>query len=331
MGGIKLKKILVLLVLISVFLIGGCGNNTTEKGRDTEESKVTKVEKKNKKKLIKVYLEEYTYNKKDKTVDMSIKTDDIKDGTVVRGKIETGEDGKTDFIFTGDKELKNGKADIKVKADDEDEFMASTIIPNGTFKLSLLVQVDKEDEFNTHLLKEWGDYKKFKKNYKYDGDVQDNSDGDYVVAFEFEDTLDITDSISSQEAKKIDTDLQDKKDKEEEEKEKAEEKRQLSEKKDAYKELDFKQLDKNPDKHEGELVKYSGEIVQIMENDDSTELRLGLGEYNQDVIYVYFNDVTDFVEEDKITVYGEVIGSYTYDTTIGGQVTLPLILADIVE
>jgi len=318
-----MKKYLVLFILITLFLVG-CSTNEKEDQETTTEKKIEKTP-------LKVSLEDYTYNEKDKTVDMNIKTDDIEDGTIVRGKIETGTGENPDFIFTGDSELKDGKADIKIKADDEDEDYASTNIPNGTYELSLLVQVDKDEEFNHHLIEKWGYYKEFKNTYTFDGRVQDNEDGDYIVAFNFEDTLDIESSMSKDEAKEIDDKIQDKKLEAEIEEEKAEEERELKEKKKEYSELDFKQLDKNADKHDGELVKYSGKIIQIFESDGSTELRLGMGTYGQDVVYVYYDDETEFVEDDKITVYGEVKGNHTYDTTIGGQVTLPLIFADIIE
>src|SRR5699024_10467969 len=318
-----MKKYLVLFILITLFLVG-CSTNEKEDQETTTEKKIEKTP-------LKVSLEDYTYNEKDKTVDMNIKTDDIEDGTIVRGKIETGTGENPDFIFTGDSELKDGKADIKVKADDEDEDYASTNIPNGTYELSLLVQVDKDEEFNHHLIEKWGYYKEFKNTYTFDGRVQDNEDGDYIVAFNFEDTLDIESLMSKDEAKEIDDKIQDKKLEAEIEEEKDEEERELKEKKKEYSELDFKQLYKNADKHDGELVKYSGKIIQIFESDGSTELRLGMGTYGQDVVYVYYDDETEFVEDDKITVYGEVKGNHTYDTTIGGQVTLPLIFADIIE
>ncbi|KAA6473741.1 hypothetical protein [Bacillus swezeyi] len=72
-------------------------------------------------------------------------------------------------------------------------------------------------------------------------------------------------------------------------KEKEREKQEEEKKKQSAKEIRFAELNKNPDKHSGEFVKYQGEIVQIMENDDSTDNRLAVTKtsYGYDINQLY--------------------------------------------
>lgn len=327
-GGYILKKYL-LLFLVTLFILSGCSQDKEDSKEEDKEKTEPVVEKE----AIDVELMNSSFNKEDGTIEMSITTDDIPEDTVVHGRALIGdiENDIIDRIFIGESKIKDGKADIIITPEDEDEYLANTTIPNGDYDLSLIVRLYQEDDLNLHLLDSWGDYAQFESEYEYDGTLRKDDDGDYLALFQFEDTLDVTESISLEEAKDIDDKIEEDKEKAEEEEERLEEEQRLKEEKAEYKELDFKQLDKNPDKHSGELVKYSGRIVQIIEGESSSDIRLGLGEYGSDVIYIYFDDVTEFVEDDNITVYGEVVGSYTYDTAVGGQMTVPLISADIIE
>ena len=100
--------------------------------------------------------------------------------------------------------------------------------------------------------------------------------------------------------------------------------------------ISFDKLNKNPDRYKGEYVKYKGEIVQIMEGDGITAIRLSITQTSygwsvSDIIYVAYVGYTDFVDEDVVTIYGEVGGSYTYTSQAGWDITLPLVVADSIE
>lgn len=100
--------------------------------------------------------------------------------------------------------------------------------------------------------------------------------------------------------------------------------------------ISFDKLNKNPDRYKGEYVKYRGEIVQIMEGSGMTQIRLSVtptsyGWSASDIIYVTYIGYTDFVDEDVVTIYGEVSGSYTYTSQAGWDITLPLVIADSIE
>lgn len=92
--------------------------------------------------------------------------------------------------------------------------------------------------------------------------------------------------------------------------------------------ISYKQLKKNPDKYAGDRYKARGQILQIMEGFGQTEMRIAVtrdswGWNVDDVIYVFYNGTTDFVEEDVVTVYGEISGSHTYTSIAGWTITVP--------
>lgn len=100
--------------------------------------------------------------------------------------------------------------------------------------------------------------------------------------------------------------------------------------------IDYAQLKKNPDRYKGEYVKYTGEVLQILEGDDITNIRLAVtkssyGYNSNDVIFVEYPGYTDFVDDDIVTVYGEIYGSYSYESQAGYNISLPGLLADTVE
>lgn len=87
------------------------------------------------------------------------------------------------------------------------------------------------------------------------------------------------------------------------------------------KEISYKQLEKNPDKYAGQRVKFTGTIFQIQESGDFTSILLDVGGY--DNISVLYDGTTNAVEDSTITVYGEILGSYTYESVAGYQITVP--------
>lgn len=121
------------------------------------------------------------------------------------------------------------------------------------------------------------------------------------------------------------------------EKEEAEAKKkaaeELAEKKANAEPIEFKQLEKNPDRYTGEYVKYTGEIVQIIESDDYTNIRLAVtkdsyGYSYDEIIFIQYDGLTEFVEEDVVTVYGTVYGSHDYTSQAGYELSIPGVLAD---
>lgn len=97
--------------------------------------------------------------------------------------------------------------------------------------------------------------------------------------------------------------------------------------------IPYAQIKKNPDRYSGEYVKYTGEIVQILEGDDMTNIRLSVtkdsyGYSFNDLVFIEYIGYTDFVDGDIVTIYGEVYGEYSYESQAGYNISLPGIIAD---
>ena len=96
--------------------------------------------------------------------------------------------------------------------------------------------------------------------------------------------------------------------------------------------IDFAHLNKNADKYAGEPYKFYGQIVQIMESNSYTTIRMSVTQTSygwslSDIIYVEYDGTTDFVEDDVITVYGTVFGSHSYTSQAGYNISLPAVIA----
>lgn len=102
--------------------------------------------------------------------------------------------------------------------------------------------------------------------------------------------------------------------------------------------LSFKDLSRNPDKHKGEKLKYTGQVIQVQEDehwlDDNTTVDLRINvtkdEYGlwDDTIYATVElpkNADRILEDDIITIWGECDGKYSYTSVLGSDVTLPKI------
>ena len=100
--------------------------------------------------------------------------------------------------------------------------------------------------------------------------------------------------------------------------------------------ISYAHLEKNPDRYSGEYVKYRGEILQIMEDGIVTVIRLAVtptsyGYDFNDVIWVEYIGLTEFVDGDVVTVYGTISGDHSYQSTAGWTITIPAMTADTIE
>ncbi|MGN1302426.1 MAG: hypothetical protein ACI4VO_02080 [Clostridia bacterium] len=98
----------------------------------------------------------------------------------------------------------------------------------------------------------------------------------------------------------------------------------------------FEQMARNPDNFKGTNVKVTGEVVQVMSDSYSTNLRVNITKngtystYYTDTIYVVYypeSGEDKILENDIITIYGTSQGDCSYTTVLGSTVTLPNIKA----
>lgn len=128
--------------------------------------------------------------------------------------------------------------------------------------------------------------------------------------------------------------LEEQKKKEEEEAAAAQKEQEEKEKKGYDTGITYDQLARTPDDYEGEKVKFSGEVVQVMEDDGTTAIRLAVNEdYDNILIGVYDSNIVSsrILENDKVTIYGISTGLYSYETVMGDTLTIPSVQVEKIE
>ncbi|MES9681868.1 toxin regulator [Gottfriedia acidiceleris] len=116
----------------------------------------------------------------------------------------------------------------------------------------------------------------------------------------------------------------------------AEEKRKAEEKeKQGYNTgITYNQLARTPDKYMGEKVKFRGKVVQVMEGDDTVQIRLAVDSNYDTILFAEFDSsIVDsrVLEDDVITVMGLSTGLISYDSTMGGKISIPGVVIDKID
>ncbi|WP_102335522.1 DUF2909 domain-containing protein [Salimicrobium jeotgali] len=164
---------------------------------------------------------------------------------------------------------------------------SSSLLKNGRYEIRATIPVeDNSKSLNSHLYEKFGPLEKFKSEYNTDYLVKKDLHGYTIQELKVGEFI-IENELSEEEIK-------------------AEE---IKEKKKKAVTIPYKELDKNLEPHVGKYVTYTGKIWDISESDNVTEMELEVTKsdwgYN-DIIYVYYEGTTEFLEDDIVTVYGEL-------------------------
>ena len=98
--------------------------------------------------------------------------------------------------------------------------------------------------------------------------------------------------------------------------------------------ITYDQLARTPDDFKGKKVKFSGEVIQVMEGQSETQIRFKVGGDYKKVIYAAIpKGLTSqrILENDKITIMGLSAGLLTYKSTMGGEITIPSVLVQKID
>lgn len=98
--------------------------------------------------------------------------------------------------------------------------------------------------------------------------------------------------------------------------------------------ITYDQLARTPDDYEFKKVKFSGKVIQVMEDDDSTQIRLAVdGNYDTVLYAEYSSDAVSsrILEDDYVTISGMSMGLLTYKSTMGGSITIPSVLVKSID
>ncbi|MBQ9041930.1 MAG: hypothetical protein IJ111_03865 [Eggerthellaceae bacterium] len=98
--------------------------------------------------------------------------------------------------------------------------------------------------------------------------------------------------------------------------------------------ITYDQLARTPDDFKGKKVKFYGKVIQVIDSGDSVQIRLAvddnydtvlLGEYESKIVS------SRVLEDDYITIYGVSAGVITYQSTMGGNITIPGVLIERID
>lgn len=97
-----------------------------------------------------------------------------------------------------------------------------------------------------------------------------------------------------------------------------------------YGELDYEDCSRYPERHFGEKVALRGKVVQVI-GDKNSGFNLRFATSGSDnIVFVVINNQLDFniLENDRLTIYARMEGTFTYESVLGQQITLPAATAD---
>ena len=101
-----------------------------------------------------------------------------------------------------------------------------------------------------------------------------------------------------------------------------------------YETIIYDQLARTPDDYEGQKIKFYGKVIQVMESDSSVTIRLAVNDDYDTILYGQYSKSivsSRVLEDDYITVYGTSVGTISYQSTMGGTITIPGVYIEKIE
>lgn len=98
--------------------------------------------------------------------------------------------------------------------------------------------------------------------------------------------------------------------------------------------ITYDNLARNPDDYKGEKVKFRGEVIQVLEGDGENQIRLAVNGNYDTILYCGYKPSivsSRILEDDVITVYGISVGTISYQSTLGGQITIPGVYVEKID
>ena len=76
----------------------------------------------------------------------------------------------------------------------------------------------------------------------------------------------------------------------------------------------------------GKKVKFTGKVVQVIEGSGSIQIRLAVNDNYDTILFGQYDSSivgSRVLEDDHITIYGTSAGTISYQSTMGGTITIP--------
>ncbi len=100
---------------------------------------------------------------------------------------------------------------------------------------------------------------------------------------------------------------------------------------DDYTAIKYNKLARNPEEYTYRTIRGSGKVVQVIEGDENTQYRIAVGEDYDKIMFVEISNSeleSRILEDDIVRYFGTFMGTITYESTLGGNITVPATLAD---
>ena len=102
--------------------------------------------------------------------------------------------------------------------------------------------------------------------------------------------------------------------------------------------ITYAQLARTPDEYKGKKVKFSGRVIQVIEDaasgSNEVQIRLAVNDDYDTIVYAEYAKSTvssRVLEDDEITIYGTSVGTISYQSTLGGTITIPGVYVDKID
>lgn len=98
--------------------------------------------------------------------------------------------------------------------------------------------------------------------------------------------------------------------------------------------ITYDNIARTPDDYYGKAICFTGEVLQLIEGEEETQIRLAVdSNWNDIVLCGYDPNITSvrILEDDIVTVYGISLGITTYESTIGQTISVPLMYVEYIE
>lgn len=103
--------------------------------------------------------------------------------------------------------------------------------------------------------------------------------------------------------------------------------------------ISYNDIARNPNDYIGKMATFRGKVIQVQENGKNVVLRINVtqGQYGlwEDTIYVDYQRKNDnesrVLEDDIVTIYGEIKGIKSYKAVLGNQISIPHIKAEYID
>ena len=98
--------------------------------------------------------------------------------------------------------------------------------------------------------------------------------------------------------------------------------------------ITYDQLARTPNDFMGQKVKFTGKVIQVIEGSDSVQIRFAVdSDYDTILLGEYESSTVSsrVLENDIITIYGTSVGTISYQSTMGGTITIPGVYIDKID